>query len=229
MILSSALFALPAQADLSATVTAVSDYVYNGLSQTDNNAALQGSVDWYNDAGFYVGVWGSNVDFNTGTNEEVELDYYAGYSNSLNDSWDYDIGYVYYTYPGADDAGAEFDYGELYGSLTFNGNTTATLYYSDNYTGDVGDSVIVLLSHSIELPEDYSLTLEASQTTLLDDAGNGYFRENDDSYNHWGVSVAKNFSGFDVSLAYTDTNIKEDYWGDTADARAVLSVSYSFE
>ncbi|WP_432470265.1 TorF family putative porin [Amphritea sp. HPY] len=226
---SSATFAMQAQADVSATVTLVSDYVYNGVSSTDGDPTLQGSVDWYNDAGFYAGVWASGLDEATFASAEVEIDYYAGYAGSLNDSLSYDVGYAFYTYPGANDAGAESDYGEVYGALTFNENTTAKVLYSDNYFGDVGNSVILELSHTIALPEDFSLTLSASQTTLLDDKAADYFDIGEDSYNHWGVSVAKSLAGFDFALAYTDTNIDETYWGnDSADARAVLSVSRSF-
>lgn len=228
---SSATFAMQAQADVSATVTLVSDYVYNGVSSTDGDPTLQGSVDWYNDAGFYAGVWASGLDDAGFASAEVEIDYYAGYAGSINDSLSYDVGYAFYTYPGANDAGAEFDYGEVYGALTFNENTTAKVLYSDNYFGDVGNSVILELSHTIALPEDFSLKLSASQTNLLDDKAAAYYgpADGDDSYNHWGVSVAKSAAGFDFALAYTDTNIDGDYWAsDIADARAVLSVSRSF-
>ena len=47
----------------SATVTAVSDYLFNGVSQTQEDPALQASFDWADDSGIYAGVWGSNVDF----------------------------------------------------------------------------------------------------------------------------------------------------------------------
>ena len=231
VLAATASFTLHAQADVSATVTLVSDYVYNGVSSTDNNPTVQASVDWYNDAGFYVGVWGSGLDKNAFSGAEVELDYYAGYANSLTDALAFDVGYALYTYPGANDSAAESDYGELYGALTFNGKTTAKLLYSDNYFGDVGNSIILELSHVVDLGNEYSLTLSASETKLLDEAGNGYYgtSPSDDSYNHWGVSVAKSVAGFDVALSYTDTNIDEAFWGDTADARAVLSVSRTFE
>jgi len=231
IIASSATFALQAQADVSATVTLVSDYVYNGVSSTDGDPTLQGSVDWYNDAGFYAGVWASGLDKDGYSSAEVEIDYYAGYASSINDDFGYDLGYAFYTYPGANDAGAELNYGELYGSVTYKENTTAKVLFSDDYFGEAGNSVIVSLSHTISLPEDFSLTLEAAHTKLLEDGGDYYFgsKVNDDSYTNWGVSVAKSVAGFDLSLGYTDTNIEDNYWGDTTDARAVFSISRTFE
>jgi hypothetical protein len=51
-----------AMAEISANVTLASDYVFRGVSQTDNQMAIQGGFDWGHDSGFYVGTWASNVD-----------------------------------------------------------------------------------------------------------------------------------------------------------------------
>ncbi|MFT5722793.1 MAG: hypothetical protein ACI9W6_003129, partial [Motiliproteus sp.] len=226
--------AVQAQADTAITVTLVSDYVYNGVSSTDGKPALQGSADWWNDAGFYAGIWGSKIDFKTGTNEQVELDYYAGYAGSLDEHLDFDLGYAYYTYPGADEDAAdlgEFDYGELYGSLTYRGATKVLLSIADDYFGEQGNSAVLVLSHQLALGNEFNLKFEGSHTQLLDSAGNASFGPSagDDSYNHWGVSVAKSIAGFDLNLAYTDTNIDGDYWAsDVADARLALSVGRTF-
>ncbi|MEH6825659.1 MAG: TorF family putative porin [Motiliproteus sp.] len=197
-----AAIAFQAQADTSITATLVSDYVYNGVSSTDGRPTLQASADWWSDAGVYAGVWGSGVNFNDGSNTRVELDYYVGYAGSINDSLGYDVGYAFYTYPGAADAGAEFDYGELYGSVTYNEATTAKLYLSEEYFGNAGKSVLLELSHSLDLGNDFSLTLAASQTSLLDEEGDAYFGPDagDDSYNHWGASIAKSVGGVDLNL-----------------------------
>lgn len=230
-IASSASFAIQAQADVSATATLVSDYVYNGVSNTDGDATLQGSVDWYNDAGFYAGVWASGLDEVAYSSAEVEIDYYAGYAGSINDDLGFDLGYAFYTYPGAEDAGGEFNYGEVYAAITFKENTTAKVLVSDDYFGEMGNSVVVTLSHTVSLPEEFSLTLDASHTKLMDDKAAAYYGPgtDDDSYSHWGVSVAKSLAGFDLSLGYTDTDIDGDYWGsEIADGRAVFSISRTF-
>jgi uncharacterized protein (TIGR02001 family) len=52
-----------AQAEATATVTATSDYDFRGITQTAQDPALQASVDYAHDSGFYAGAWGSNVDF----------------------------------------------------------------------------------------------------------------------------------------------------------------------
>ena len=52
-----------ALAAISSTVNIASDYTFNGVSQTQENPALQASLDYANDNGFYAGAWASNVDF----------------------------------------------------------------------------------------------------------------------------------------------------------------------
>ena len=71
-----ALYSPATFADWSANISAVSDYTFNGLSQTQNDPALQGGVDKAFDNGTYVGTWASNVDF--GDDTKLEWDDYVG-------------------------------------------------------------------------------------------------------------------------------------------------------
>ena len=48
---------------ISADLALSTDYLFRFVSQTNEDPALSGGVDWSADNGFYVGVWGSNVDF----------------------------------------------------------------------------------------------------------------------------------------------------------------------
>jgi len=92
-----------AQAEISANVAMASDYVFRGLSQTDNQMALQGGFDYEHDSGLYIGTWASNVSqdfFNEdGSNDpQLEVDLYAGYSGEIG-VIGYDVGYLRYQYP----------------------------------------------------------------------------------------------------------------------------------
>ena len=94
-----AALALPAQAQdkklsLSATAAFITDYIFRGVSNSDENPAVQASFDASYGI-FYAGIWGSNTDFGDG----IEIDYYAG----IKPMWKnitFDIGGVYYTFPG---------------------------------------------------------------------------------------------------------------------------------
>ena len=85
---------------LSYNIAVTSNYVWRGVTQTDDKAALQGGVDYKNGM-FYAGVWGSNVDFAYGDgNADTELDLYMGLTPTIGD-FAFDIGAIAYTYPGS--------------------------------------------------------------------------------------------------------------------------------
>ncbi len=43
-----------AQANLSSTVTLTSNYLFNGITLTEDDPALQPSLDWVSDSGWYL-------------------------------------------------------------------------------------------------------------------------------------------------------------------------------
>jgi uncharacterized protein (TIGR02001 family) len=55
----------------SANIGAVSNYMWRGVTQTGDQAAVQGGIDVGHDSGFYAGTWLSNVDFDEGSSESV--------------------------------------------------------------------------------------------------------------------------------------------------------------
>ncbi|HEX9835331.1 MAG TPA: TorF family putative porin, partial [Alphaproteobacteria bacterium] len=71
----------------SANVALTSEYFFRGISQTDDSPAIQGGFDWNHEGtGLYLGVWGSNIDFNTGNS--IEIDIYGGIGGTIDKlSW----------------------------------------------------------------------------------------------------------------------------------------------
>lgn len=57
---------------ISANIGVVSNYIFRGVTQTQDGAAVQGGLDFAHESGFYAGAWASNVDFNDeGAAQEV--------------------------------------------------------------------------------------------------------------------------------------------------------------
>ena len=200
------------RAEVSANITATSNYVFNGISYSNGNPAIQGGLDWSSDAGWYLGTWATKIDYAPFgfKDDKAEVDYYGGFAGQINDRFGYDLGISFYTYPGIDDGPYESDYYEVYGKLSFEENTSLKLNYSPDYSGEVGKSLILLVNHSISLPYEVSLELEGSYTKLLDDDNfqDGYWF-GDDSYTHWGVGLKRTFYGFDARVKYTDTDVSD--------------------
>jgi uncharacterized protein (TIGR02001 family) len=137
------------QAQFSSTWTAVSDYDFRGFSQSAKDPALQASADYaFGESGFAVGAWASNVDFDN--DADIELDLYGGYTGEINDTFSWNTGFVYYSYPGSDDAGefaevylgfsaGNFGFKQWYTNNLFDTDVDA-LYTEANYTQPIGDN-----------------------------------------------------------------------------------------
>ena len=111
--------------DFSGNVGYTSDYVWRGVSQ-GNQPALSYGFDVSSDAGFYLGVWSSDVEFDDATEE---TDFYGGWAFALSDSMSVDVGYIRYTYDGTVDS-----FQELYASVSY--NDLSLSYYQDINTND---------------------------------------------------------------------------------------------
>lgn len=92
---------------LSASVDIMSNYVYRGMSQSDDKGSAKvGLNSYYN--GFYAIATAQTVDF--GTDDGFELDYCIGYSNV----WGiitYDLNYFVTNYDGSSDSSKELALG----------------------------------------------------------------------------------------------------------------------
>jgi uncharacterized protein (TIGR02001 family) len=63
---------------LFSSVAVTSDYRYQGASNTDGNAAVQGYIHYWRPDGFYAGVFASQVDFKDPGHTSYEVDWYGG-------------------------------------------------------------------------------------------------------------------------------------------------------
>ena len=100
-------------AEFESNVAIAKDYVWRGMTQTSEEPAISGGFDIAGESGLYFGTWASNVEFGDGA--ALELDWYAGYANELENGLSYDIGYLAFTYPGED----SLDFEEIYLGLGY--------------------------------------------------------------------------------------------------------------
>ena len=136
----SGLYATSVQAEEPASLTGslalTSDYAFRGLTQTNRDPALQGGLEYASASGFYVGTWGSNIswlsDGQDSVSSSLEVDGYGGYRGTWGDAVSYDVGLLYYWYPGSYPAGfTDPDTLEGYFSI---GWSIFTLKYSHAFT-----------------------------------------------------------------------------------------------
>lgn len=192
-----------AHAQTSANVALTTDYIFRGVSQSDNGPAIQGGFDWSSQR-FYAGVWASNV------TEGIEMNLYGGVTPTTGPV-EWDLGLIGYFYPGADDADGEFDHFEfLVGARTPVSDSVAIgggVHYSPDNFRNTGEAVY------------YELNAEYAPTpALLFSAafGNQSIENPDglpggagrDDYNTWNIGAAYAIHGFTLDLRYHDTDIE---------------------
>lgn len=203
---------------LSFNVGAATDYVFRGISQTDENMQVFGGVDATIGSIGYAGVWASNVDFLNGT--DAEIDVYGGIKPTLG-PLALDIGVIYYGYVDSPD-GPEQAYweGKLAASVPAGPATFgAAVYYSPEFFGETGDATYLEVNGSIPLG--------SSKFVVSGALGNQWVEVGTD-YTTWNVGVGVPITDHvGVDLRYWDTS-EADVLGQIAEGRVVLGIKATF-
>jgi uncharacterized protein (TIGR02001 family) len=224
-----------ANAELSSTWTLASDYDFRGISQSATDPALQGSIDFATDNGWYVGAWASNVDFPAVLDENdavlfeevnYEVDLYTGFSGGDEEGLGWDVGIVYYMYPDESD----YNFPEIYGGATYNwfegklwysndfgGSEEDAWYVEGNGTFPIGESGFSVLAHLGYSYGDYWDSL--TEGTDLDG-----------EYMDYSVGVGYDVSNFSLALKYVDTDGDLETTDDpfNNEGRVIFTISTTF-
>ena len=202
------------------TATFVSDYRFRGISQTQKDPALQLGFTYATEPGFYIGAWGSNVDFAANDGASLEIDGYIGWAYDINDDFAADVQLVRYFYPKAD---VDLEYTELIGKLSAFGFTGLVGYSNDVFaSGETG--IYYSGGYSVVVAEEYTLAANIGYYDL-EDIRNIPGRGITD-YN---IGVSRNFGPLIVGLAYVDTNDKlPELFEGSSSGRFVFSMGATF-
>lgn len=209
--------------EFSANIGFVSDYTFRGISQTDNEMAVQGGFDYSYDFGpvaVNAGVWGSNVKF---TDASAEVDLYVGVGSSI-DAFSWDLSAIYYMYPGASSS-LNYDFFEIAPSVGYDFGILALgagVNYSPEYFGDSGDALYSYGTLDIPLGPYFTLSGHVGYQTIDDNAAWGT-----DDYTDYGIGISTNIAGFDLNASWTDTDLPSSQCSDLCGIFAV-GVSRSF-
>ena len=200
--------------EIEANVTLATDYVFRGFSQTNEDPAIQGGFDYGFDGGFYLGAWGSNVNFGEGVNTSTEIDLYGGYAFDVSETVSLDFGYIYFVYPGETSG---FNYSEFVASVSVS-DFSFGVVFSPDYFGSDSTAFVLNADYSFSLAENWGLDLHAGFTTTDEDdiAAPG------DSYTDYSISLTTSGAGLDYALTFYGTDVDDN------DEVLVFSISKAF-
>lgn len=205
--------ATQASAEVEANIGVASNYIWRGVTQTSDQAAVSGGLD-YTSGGFYLGTWASNVDF-SGTGDGYELDLYGGYGAEIG-SFGYDVGYIYYAYPSIEDS----DFSEVYLNGSF-GIFSAGIAYTVDADFTDQDYLYINGAADFELTPEYGLSIYVGNYDLDGDTIGAF---NDDSYVHYGAALSKG----DFTFAVDKNDIDDGPGATTDDPRVSVAWSKTF-
>jgi uncharacterized protein (TIGR02001 family) len=226
-----------------ATASAVSDYSYRGISQTQRVPAFQPSIvietGPFSDQlpiTAYVGAWASNVNF-PGTGAWGELDASAGFRlKALKDKLTFDLGYIRYNYMGVVQSSqlAFNEFGLVVGYDFDLFQLSAAIRYSPNFFADSGNAWYKWGQLTVPLP--FIKINDQISFKLFGTLGNQYVERfanygiPNDNYWDWQAGVSASVYGFDLSVAYVSTNISSTDCGNSQNCagRAIVSIGKTF-
>lgn len=207
--------------EVEANVALSTDYVFRGISQTNEDPAISGGLDFATDGGFYIGGWASNVNFGEGSDTSTEIDLYLGYAFDVSETVSLDFSYIYFLYPGETDT---LNYSEFVFGLSVNDFSFAVVY-SPDYFGSDSDAFVFEADYSLGLAENWSLDFHAGYTITDEDDIVGL--DVGDDYLEYSLGIATTRAGVDLSLTFHDTDISVSGF-EAAEERVVFSVGKAF-
>lgn len=184
--------------------TIVSDYRFRGISLSDEDPALQGTLNLNHASGLYAGVWGSSLD-DTPVYGAIELDFYGGWRGEVASGTTLDIGLLYYYYPDGDNAAGNSDFAEPYASIAHNfgpvtGKVGAAYAWEQGGATGGGDNLY--------LYSDWSAPIPNTPVSLRAHVGrsDGTLSPTGD-YLDWSVGADVVVGPVTVGISYVDTDL----------------------
>ena len=187
-----------------------SEYVWRGVSQSNEGVAFQTGLTYTSPIGVYATVWGSNVDFGAG-DPDFEVDGIVGFNTDFSDNVNFDVSVIRYMYPGAGD----LDWNELDTKTTFLGSYSLIVNYSNDAWATGESGLYYGVAGSWELPAGLGLAASAGRSDFSSDAGIH-------DYADWSVSLSKGFGPATASVGYYES---DGDFGELGDDRIVLTIA----
>lgn len=202
-----------AEAPLTGNIGFTSNYIWRGITQSGDEAAISGGLDYAHESGFYLGTWVSSLG-----GGQYEQDLYAGYGFKAGPV-DLDIGYISYMYPIGD---PQLDFAEVYVNGTWDKFKFGIAQTIDSDAGGQDDHMYLFVGADFEIAKDLTLGLLVGDYDF--DGGDAA------DYSHWQVSLSKD----DFTFAIDKNDGDVPTWNaigvpNVDDMRFTVSYSKSFD
>ena len=217
----------PAGPAIVGNISLGSNYMFRGISQTNNAGEISGGFDYQHSSGVYVGVWGSNVAFSS----SLETDFYGGYRGSFTPDWAYDVGYILYHYAKSNSK-PDLDYGEVYVSTAWKGAKIG-VNYSDDYFGGTKKYYYIYGSYGYNFTPEFAVSAQIGYNKFDSETAMQRFlvtgNNPGDNYTDYKAGAAYTWDSLTFSLTYYGSSLSQGDCGgaNICDKKLVAAVSKS--
>ncbi|MFZ6769480.1 TorF family putative porin [Undibacterium sp. Di26W] len=214
-----------AYAQVSGSMTLVSDYSYRGISLSDGQAVPQLNLVYDSPDGWYAGAFGSKVRVYSWTSDGEQILLYSGLSRRLGlaSGMIWEAGVTGSLFPNA----TSLNYGEIFTGIMMD-NLSARIYYSPDYIGLSMKSLYLEANADYALHERIDVFSHIGWLTYPDAKAGQVANNRLDARIGFGV----NFSSWKLQLAYGTTKQRHTYsavrYQSPARSNLVFSASYLF-
>lgn len=156
----------PALAQLSGSVSLLSDYRYRGISLSNDRPAAQVGVAYDHDTGIYGGGFATNAYVGRDTLQTIA---YAGFARRLRPDLSWDCGASWFSYSGS----SEYNYYEAFCGIATH-RLNAKVYYSPDYIGLNARSWYGEIDATLPLRDRLNLFAHAGLLDVAEAAGDAY-------------------------------------------------------
>lgn len=225
---------------LSGNVGVYSKYILRGITESpeNNQAAVQGGLDYAHDSGLYAGWWASSLGYtydedvggeDPDVSDGFENDFYAGYAPTFGDLG-LDIGVIQYAYLNVDESNLTE---AVLGVSYKNAYLRAQYLLNDGFWGNAGDTYWYG-GIDCDLPKGFALNTELGWYTYDDDdADNDQFAPGttttDSAFRYLAFTLSHPIGNTGADMGVTYIVGGEDRSENDQGNTMVLSLSYGFD
>jgi len=202
--------ALAEESPFTGNIGLTSNYIWRGFTLSNDNAAIQGGLDYNWDTGFYVGTWLSNL-----YDGQYEIDVYGGYGFDVG-ATSFDVGVITYQLPVSPDDGYVNETYLNFGWQWLSAGVAYTFGSNDDDTVEFSKGDIYLY-----VGADFELKNGLGVGALYGDYD--FDDANGVDYGHWKLYLSKS----DFTFAYEQNDVDSNIG--LEDPRFTVTYTKSFD
>ena len=180
-------------------ISITSDFRFNGMSLSNREPALQGSLHWWRPDNYYAGVWLSKVDFQDSGGTSIELDTYVG-RNFFHGDYESKAEILYSSFNDGDVQGPTYDFFQFkLGTKRRIEDFSVGLAVLWSPAGSAGAGQVSQLRSDVSY--SFNQHFKASYAVGRRWAENGVDRT------YWDAGLTIEWKKIDLDFRYVDTNL----------------------